>query len=105
MTNKFVTLFSQKVAERSEANSAKRSFASKLKIQYFQYRSYFDAKLRFALLASLYSAIFSENKVDKLLVIFGVKSKDQKITNFQQFLDWHNHKFNNSITCKYFHFI
>ena len=43
------------MAERSEANNAKRSFASKI---FFILK--FDAKLRFALLASLRSAIFSE---------------------------------------------
>jgi len=43
------------MAERSEAKSAKRSFASKIS-QIFK----FDAKLRFAFLASLRSAIFSE---------------------------------------------
>jgi len=47
------------MAERSEAKSAKRSFASK-----YQRFLFFDAKLRFALLASLRSAIFSEIKVD-----------------------------------------
>ena len=47
------------MAERSEAKSAKRSFASKIKI-----RDIFDAKLRLAVLASLRSAIFSETEAD-----------------------------------------
>jgi len=47
------------MAERSEAKNAKRSFASKIKIL-----KNFDAKLRFALLASLRSAIFGEIQVD-----------------------------------------
>jgi len=47
------------MAERSEAKNAKRSFAPKIKK-----KKYFDAKLRFAVLASLCSAIFSEIKVN-----------------------------------------
>ena len=46
------------MAERSEAKSEKLSFASKKNLRYF------DAKLRFALLASLRSAIFSDIKAD-----------------------------------------
>ena len=65
VTNKLVASFSLKMAERSEAKSAKRSFASKIKNS-----KYFDAKLRFALLASLRSAVFSEIQVDNLLVTF-----------------------------------
>ena len=42
------------MAERSEAKSAKRSSASKIKMWLF------DAKLRFALLAPLHLAIFSQ---------------------------------------------
>jgi len=60
----FASLFSQNIAERSEAKSAKQSFASKMKIRYF------DAKLRFAPLASLRSAVFGEIQVDNYLVIF-----------------------------------
>jgi hypothetical protein len=44
------------MAERSEAKRAK------LRVENLNL-GYFDAKLRFALLASLRSAIFSENKV------------------------------------------
>jgi len=51
------------MAERSEAKNAKRSFASKIKKM-----KYYDAKLRFALLASLRSAIFCETELDKKLV-------------------------------------
>jgi len=54
-----VNLLLLKMAERSEAKSAKRSFASKIKI-----RDIFDAKLRFALLDSLRSVIFSEIQVN-----------------------------------------
>jgi len=50
------------MAERSEAKSAKRSFASNFKIQ-----NIFDAKLRFALFTSLRSAIFSENPSEQLI--------------------------------------
>ena len=46
------------MAERSEAKSAKQSFASKISIILI-----FDAKLRFAFLASLRSASFSSNKL------------------------------------------
>jgi len=46
---------SLKMAERSEAKNAKRSFASKIP-QFIK----IDAKLRFVFLASLRSAIFSE---------------------------------------------
>jgi len=53
-----VNLNFAKMAERSEAKSAKRSFASNILIFIF------DTKLRFALLASLCSAIFSEIEVD-----------------------------------------
>jgi len=52
------------MAERSEAKNAKRSFASK-KIKNLK----FDAKLRFALLASLRSAIFNEIQVNNLLYV------------------------------------
>ena len=62
MTKKLSTLISLKNAEQSEAKSAKRRFATKyLKI-------FFVAKLRFALLASLRLAIFSEIKEDEKLV-------------------------------------
>ena len=47
-----------KMAERSEAKSAKRSFASK----YLEL--FFDAKIRFALFDSLRSAIFSDFQVN-----------------------------------------
>jgi len=53
------------MAERSEAKNAKRSFASKIRNL-----KYFDAKLRFALFASLGSAIFSKTQMNNLLVIF-----------------------------------
>jgi len=43
------------MAERSEAKNAKQSFASKISVIFK-----FDAKLRFALLVSLRSTIFSE---------------------------------------------
>jgi len=49
------------MAERSEAKSAERSFASK----YLNF-CIFDAKLRFALLALLRPAIFSKIKMDKI---------------------------------------
>jgi hypothetical protein len=55
VTNKLVALFSQKIAERSEAKSVKN-----------QTSRYFDAKLRFALLVLLRSAIISE-KSDQLI--------------------------------------
>ena len=51
------------MAERSEAETAKRSFVSKIKK--FKYS---DEKLRFALLASLRSAIFGQIQVYKKLV-------------------------------------
>ena len=53
------------MAKRSEAKSAKRSFASKIKKK----TRYFDTKLSFALLASLRSDIFCEFLVDSLLVV------------------------------------
>ena len=62
MTNKLVALFSLKMAERSEAKSAKRSFASK-KLDFL----IFDAKLRFALLASFRSVIFKRKWSDQLI--------------------------------------
>jgi hypothetical protein len=50
------------MAQRSEAKSAKRSFA----LKYLKNKNleYFIEKLRFALLASLRSAIFGEIRVD-----------------------------------------
>jgi len=48
-------IISLKMAERSEAKNAKQSFASKISVIFK-----FDAKLRFALLVSLRSTIFSE---------------------------------------------
>ena len=55
VTNLLSIIIFLKMAERSEAKSAKRSFASKnLKFLIF------DAKLRFALLDSLRSGIFSK---------------------------------------------
>ena len=57
ITIKLVASFTLKMAKRSGARSAKQSFASEIK-------KFFDAKLCFALLASLRSAIISENKVD-----------------------------------------
>ena len=58
------------MAERSEAKSAKRSFASKI-TQIIK----FDAKLRFALLASLRSAIFNQKfKQNRVLNIFLLKT-------------------------------
>ena len=56
-----VALFSRKMTERSEAKTAK----SRLKNNN---STYFDAKLRFAVLPSLRSAIFSENKAINLMV-------------------------------------
>jgi len=47
------------MAERSEAKNAKQSFLSKIP-QILN----FDAKFRFAFLASLRSAVFSEIEVD-----------------------------------------
>ena len=64
MTNYLFTFILLKMAERSEAKCAKRSFASTI-----SYIRKFDAKLRFALLASLRSAISSAIKVVSLLVI------------------------------------
>ena len=58
MTIYLFTFILLKMAERSEAKSAKRSFASKI-----SFILIFDAKLRFELLASLRSAIFSDNKL------------------------------------------
>ena len=56
------------MAERSENKSAKRSFASNLHFhQNFKY-FIFDAKLRFAFLASVRFAILSEIKKDNKLV-------------------------------------
>ena len=52
-----ITQFFLKTAERSVAKSAKRE--AKLLVKYI-ISSHFDAKLRFALLALLRSAIFSE---------------------------------------------
>jgi len=48
------------MAERSEAKSAKRSFVPKINIQNISNFN-FDVKVRFALLASLHSAIISDN--------------------------------------------
>ena len=62
VTNKLSPLISLKLAERSETKSAKRSFASNIKIIFF------DTKNRLALLASLRSAILSENEATNLLV-------------------------------------
>jgi len=61
MTNKLSTSISLEMAERSEAKNAKRSLIreAKLRVKIFQFLR-FDAKLRFALLASLRSAILSE---------------------------------------------
>ena len=64
MTSRLSTQISLKMAERSEAKSAKRSFASKFEKLYI-----FDAKLRFALFASLLSVIFDGILADKKLVI------------------------------------
>ena len=61
------------MAERSEAKSAKRSLASK----YLKF-CIFDAKLRFALLALLRTAIFSKIKVDNLLVTCPARVKAYK---------------------------
>jgi len=54
MTNKLSAQVLVKVAERSEA---------KLRVKTLN-KNFFDAKLRFALLASLRSAIFSETEMD-----------------------------------------
>jgi len=74
VTKKFSTSVSLKMAERSEAKSAKRSFASKYLIF-----KIFDAKLIIAIVASLRSAIFSETEVDNLLVTFPARVKICKI--------------------------
>jgi len=63
----FYPLISLKMAERSEAKSAKRSFASNFNIS-----DLFDAKLRFVFLASLRSAISSQIYVDNKMIIYTV---------------------------------
>ena len=60
------------MAERSEAKNAKRSFASKI-FQFFK----FDAKLRFAFLASLRSAIFSQIYVDNKIIFLLARVKEK----------------------------
>ena len=63
------------MAERSEAKSAKRNFASKY-LEFF----FFDANLRFALLALLSSAIFSEIEADNKLVTLPERVDQLKIS-------------------------
>ena len=58
------------MAERSEAKKAKKKLLVKISLNMI-----FDAKLRFAFLASLRSAIYSEIEVDNLLVSFLEKVK------------------------------
>ena len=69
-TNLLFTLISLKMTQLSEAKSAKRSFASN-----FQILDIFDAKLRFAFLASLLSAILSQIYVSNKMVILPARVK------------------------------
>ena len=76
MTNNLGARNSLKIAERSEAKSAKQSFASKIEIS-----ALFDSKERFALLASLRSADSRENQITNFLAYhgpFGVNLKRTK---------------------------
>ena len=84
MANLLSKWIKPKMAERSEAKNAKRSFASKIS-QILN----FDAKLRFAFSASLRSAIFCQIYVDNKIVALPaqVKSQPSFFSNFQN-LTW-----------------
>ena len=64
------------MAERSEAKSANQNISN---------LRYLDAKLRFALLASLRSAIFSETELDNSLDTFPALVKKRKNSKFLVF--------------------